>query len=169
MKFGKKIAIWFLAALMTLSMTSGPVLASAHAVTLYTQPKTVALSGYKHYKGKKLTTYARGSFRWLTLVTARFSGKTGGTYYGTATPSEIQHIDYLSATGIGSASFSKSPGCTISGRSASYSYKVSRRKSLTCYPSYTIKKGLTFTATIYAATRYRWGTVNYRVETGDAK
>lgn len=169
MKIRKKIAVWLLMALMAFSMTESPVMASAHAVTLYTQPKSVSLNGYKHYKGKKLTTYVKGSFRWLTLVTARFSGKTGGMYYGTVKPSEIQHIDYLSATGIGSATFSKSPGCTISGRNASYSYKTTKGKSITCYPTYTIKKGLTFTATISAATRYRWGAVNYRVETGDAR
>lgn len=125
-------------------------------------------TGTKQYKSYNLTSYWNGTWSWPTLLKAKWTGKTGGKYSGTTTPSKITHSDILSATGIGSISFSTSGGSiAISGSTATVKYTTSGSKSITCRPTYIMSKGLTFTASMYTSTQYKFGSTYITVTSYD--
>lgn len=128
------------------------------------------LSGYKTYKGSKLTSYMKNyTYSWITLTKLKWSGTTGGAYAGSVKADKIKHYDQFSLSGIGSISVSDSSAeATIDGSDVTYTYSTSNSKKITNVVSYKLSKGLTFTVSWDCATKYTFGSTNYRVTTGDA-
>lgn len=142
--------------------------ASSSSVTTVVNAKTVSLSGYKHYKTYKLTTYMSGTLSWASGVKAKFTGSTGGKYSGSTKADIIKHYDEATINGIGSVSISGSPSATISGSSVQWTYSAKTTTSITNKPTYYYAKGITISVTITSSTLYTWGSTNYRVCCGDA-
>lgn len=167
-KILKKIitAISIIAIAISSNLTN--VLASANSVTTVVNPKTVDLSGSKKYGNYFCNTYMKGNLYWISGVTAKFSGTTGGKYTGNKKADTITHVDTVSASGIGSISVGyKAANCSISGSKASFTYTSKNSNCINNYASYTASKGFTFSVTVSCSTSYVFGSTNYRVVPGD--
>lgn len=168
MKHFRKLFVALALVLLLGSTGTMTAVASSNSVTTIARAKNVNLSGYKHYKKKKATTYMKGKLNWAGVLKAKFSGSTGGKYSGSKKANKIVHTDSISASGIGSVSVGYHTGnATVSGSRVNYSYSAKNTKSITNKVSYTISKGVTFSATVTAATKYTWGSTNYRIICGD--
>lgn len=145
--------------------------AESDSVTTYVNAKNVNLKGYKYYKSKKVSTSMEGTLSWISATKAKFSGTTSSKYAGTVKADKITQTDTIKATGIGSFSASASKGMSISSSivegTAKYTYSVKNSKKLVNYPSYTASKGLTVSVTVTTASKFTFGSTNYRVIPGD--
>ncbi len=143
------------------------------ATTTNASAKTVNISGYKHYKSYKCTTYMKGTVT-SGFNSVKFSGQSGGKYKGKKTPDSITHSDIIKSTGIGSinVSYNGSAGsgtASISGNTLTENYTVKNKKSITIYPTYKGASSLvTFWVTFSTSTKYKFGSTYVVVASGDA-
>lgn len=143
------------------------------ATTINASAKTINLSGYKHYKSYKCTTYMKGTLT-SNFNSVKFSGQTGGKYKGKKTPDSITHSDIIKSTGIGSISVSyngstSSGSASISGNTLTENYTTKNAKSITIYPTYKGSSSLvTFWVTFSTSTKYKFGSTYVVVAPGDA-
>ena len=178
-----KVKKWIamLCALITcISMNGGPIWASDSSATAYINNKTVDISGKKSIAAGYgyAVTYMKGNLKWeRNGIYGYFTGTTGvkmleGTEGMYVTPLKMEHYDYFSVFGIGTATISGGSSGSISVSFArttqTYSYTCKKKTSLTNKVTYRGGCAIcTYSMSVSCASSLFWSDFNLRLTSGE--